>query len=111
MALNRHEDSKINDAEDAAGRAQRQGTELRGEIHHLRDKVAKLSMTCQALWELLRDRTKLTEEDLQRKVASVEESLAEPLACPQCGRAVSRKKNDRCMFCGIQAKSDRIFDV
>jgi predicted amidophosphoribosyltransferase len=36
--------------------------------------------------------------------------MGEALQCPQCGRQVSRKKN-RCLFCGIEAESDRVFDV
>ena len=57
MALDRHEHSQLNEAKDAAGRAQRQGTEIKDEIRLLRNKVSALSVACQALWELLRDRT------------------------------------------------------
>ena len=111
MALNRHEHSELNDAKDAANRAQRQNTDLKAEIRQLRDKITSLSTACQALWELLRDRSKLTEEDLAKKIAALEGEMSEALVCPQCGRAVSRKKNDTCLFCGIQASRGRVFDV
>lgn len=111
MALDRHEHSQLNEAKDAAGRAQRQGTEIKDEIRLLRNKVSALSVACQALWELLRDRTKLTEEDIVEKIASLEGKMGESLTCPQCGRAVSRKKNETCLFCGVKAKSEHLFDV
>ncbi len=36
--------------------------------------------------------------------------MGEALACPTCGRQVSRKKN-RGIYCGIEVKNSRAFDV
>jgi hypothetical protein len=108
--MDRHEHQQLNEAQDSAGRAARQGTELKSEIKSLEAKLSTLATACQAMWELLRDKSSLTEEQIQSKIEQLSGQMGEALQCPQCGRQVSRKKN-RCLFCGIEAESDRVFDV
>ena len=69
--------------------------------------LAKSLMISESLWELLAERTGLTEDDLYNKLHEVDmrdgvldgknqRSIAE---CPSCGRKVS-PRHTACLYCG-----------
>ncbi len=80
---------------------------VRRKIRDLEHQVARLSLLNQALWELLRDRVGLTDQDLERVVHEVdmrdgvEDGRVTDTAvrCPTCGR-ISNSKHYRCLYCG-----------
>ncbi|MAV34951.1 MAG: hypothetical protein CMJ59_05790 [Planctomycetaceae bacterium] len=79
-------------------------------------KVDSLALTCQALWELLRDRTRLTKEELTEKVNEIDlrdgkvdrkmGSRGQP--CSQCGRVLSKRRM-RCLYCGEVVDKEHMF--
>ena len=74
---------------------------------HLENRLDKLTLICQALWELLKERGELTEEDLAAKVREID--LRDGVAdgkiskqikrCPKCDRVMSQR-HEKCMYCG-----------
>ena len=77
------------------------------EVRMLEANLAKALMIAEALWELVRDKLGLTEEDLNDKLYAIdmrdgqldgknERAVAE---CPQCRRNVSRR-HPACLYCG-----------
>lgn len=68
-----------------------------GNFSDLQRQVDKMALVNQALYELLRDRTGITDEDLRRKISEVDKRdgaedgtvKAAPLRCPKCGGAVT----------------------
>ena len=80
-----------------------------GRIRELEHHVQRLQLLNQALWELLREKLQLSDEDLQAKAHEVdmrdgvEDGLMTntALKCPTCGR-VSSSKHWRCLYCGQQ---------
>jgi len=68
-----------------------------GELAELQRQVDKIALVNQALYELLRARTGITDEDLRRKIREVDmrdgsedgDIKAPPLKCPKCGGAVT----------------------
>lgn len=88
------------------------------DYDHLEDRVDKLLLVCSALWELLRDRTELTEDDLLAKVEEVD--LRDGRAdgkisktvkkCPKCGRTMS-PRHKQCLYCGAQDLTTGAFDA
>ena len=76
---------------------------------NLEQEVRRLALMNQALWEVLRQRLGLTDEDLLRKVKEVDlrdgvedgRMTEVGLECPTCGR-VSSSKHWRCLYCGHQ---------
>ena len=70
------------------------------------------------MWELLRDRSNLSEEALLEKVREVDlrdgaldgKVTVPPQKCPQCGRTVSRRHR-RCIYCGAEGLMDTAFDA
>ncbi|NWK57819.1 zinc ribbon domain-containing protein [Verrucomicrobiaceae bacterium N1E253] len=68
-----------------------------GDLADLQRQVDKMALVNQALYELLRDRTGITDEDLRRKIRDIDKRdgaedgkiKASPLRCPKCGGAVT----------------------
>ena len=96
-------------AREASSAAQRNDTRLRELERH----VARLALLNQALWEMLRDRMKATDVDLEQKANEIDlrDGIADgqitprPLKCPNCNR-VSNSKHSKCLYCGQLFQSD-----
>ena len=75
------------------------------EFHE--DRLNRLTLICQALWELLRDRGELTEEDLITKISEIDlrdgradGKISKQIKhCPKCDRVMS-PRHQKCMYCG-----------
>lgn len=78
-----------------------------GNLEDLQRQVDKIALVSQALYELLKDRTGITDEDLRRKIRAVDmrdgsedgSIKASPLRCPKCGGAVTVGAFS-CQVCG-----------
>ena len=76
---------------------------------NLRKDTERLYLIVQALWELLREKTDLTDEDLQKKVREIDlrdgredgqdKTQTRPSVCQRCGRALE-KGTAVCLWCG-----------
>jgi hypothetical protein len=71
----------------------------------LERRLEKLSLICQALWTLVRERTNLSEDDLARRVQEIDLSdgkldgrVSGAVDCGACGRRFARSR-DRCLYC------------
>ena len=112
-----HQDRRIAAAETMAESATSQASDFRGATQELRDRLDRLVLASMALWELLRERTDLTEEDLLKKVQEIDlrDGQADgrvtrpPRKCPKCGRVVSRR-HARCLYCGAANLGHEAFD-
>jgi hypothetical protein len=78
--------------------------------------LERLSLTCRAMWELLRERTSVSEADLIAKVHEIDlrdgrlDGRARSAAkhCPQCSR-VNNSRRDRCLYCGAELEAGSPF--
>ena len=95
---------------EVAGEVSAQRRETAGyqrEIKDLQYQVQRFALLNQALWELLRERAKLTDADLEAKIREVDlrdgvedgRMTQTGLKCPTCGR-VSSSKHWKCLYCG-----------
>ena len=76
---------------------------------NVRKDTERLYLIVQALWELLRENTNLTDEDLQKKVREIDlrdgredgqdKTQTRPSACKRCGR-VLEMGTAVCLWCG-----------
>ena len=97
-----------------ARRATRSVDELERELG---EKVDRLALICRAMWELVRERNHLSEEDLLDKISEVDLSdgildgkvRTPQKRCSSCGKVLSRK-HMRCYYCGAQELWDSAFD-
>jgi hypothetical protein len=106
----------INNASSKASHAEVKVTTVGRNVRRLEDKLDSLALTCQALWEILRDRTKLTEEDLIEKIMEIDLRDGKEdgrmgtagAPCPRCNRVLSRR-HDNCMYCGEEVGKSHLF--
>ena len=100
-----------------ADKAERTAEGAADRLAALQNHVERLSLACQALWELLRDRTELTEEDLEAKVVEVDMRDGRLDAkigttqqdCPACGRKTNSTRSI-CIMCGAPLKRPHQFE-
>ena len=80
--------------------------------HHDQQKqIEHLTLLCQSMWELLRDTTGLTDDQLRHKVSVVDSRdghsdgkiSKQVFACPRCGKNCN-STNDRCVMCGADLR-------
>ena len=81
-------------------------------VESLEREVARLSLSCGALWSLLRERHGMTDTDLADRIETMDlrgatRSSPPPAmrACKSCGRSV-RADRRWCLYCGAAGGSD-----
>ena len=102
-----HETHSSSMASRDAARAGSKVDRLAQENKILHNNLEKSMLICEALWELLRDRAKLTDEDLHKKIYEIDmrdgvldgKNVRKAVECPDCGRKVS-SRHPACIYCG-----------
>ena len=105
------------DAADAKLRAETANREVQHIEHTLVEKVNKLTLICQAMWELMRDQSGLTEQMLLEKVKEIDlrdgklDGRLAPAAkkCPSCHHELS-SRHTTCLYCGTLLVSESAFN-
>lgn len=96
-------------AAEASGRA----TQAGNQVAHLRREVNRLLMITEALWEILRDREGLTDNQLVGKIDEIDmrdgaidgqRAKEAPTDCAECGRTLARRQ-PVCIYCGTDAEN------
>lgn len=95
-------------AEAPAARADT-GTSLR--LRELSQELERMRLLNQALWELLRERAGLTDEDFEAKIREIDlrdgvedgRMTDTAVQCPRCHR-ISNSKHGKCLYCGTRFK-------
>lgn len=97
---------------DLLPRRDSRAAEVGMEVRELQRKLERLMLLNQAMWELLRDRLKLTDAELESMVAQVDlrdgvqDGKMTPTAvrCPSCGR-VNNMRHKKCIYCSTEFES------
>ncbi len=99
----------IRAASEAGGKANR----ATSETMQLRREVNRLLMINEALWEIIRDREGLKDEDLIKKIDEIDlrdgvlngrRAKQAPADCDNCGRTLP-KRQPVCINCGTDAEN------
>lgn len=104
-------------AAEAAIEARKAVRSLQDFEMRLGENFDRLTLICRAMWELMRERNNLTEEDLLKKVNEIDllDGILDrklrnpPRNCSKCGRTIS-KRHMRCIYCGAESLMDTAFD-
>lgn len=83
----------------------------------LEERLERLALVNMAMWELLREKTKLTEEELLLKVLEIDlrdgnedSKVTRTVAkCQSCNRAMS-PRHTKCIYCGAEKLAQSAFD-
>lgn len=112
-----YQQGKIQSAQDTAERAANKVDRSTEELTHLRRHVERLTLTCQALWELLRERNIATEAELETRILEIDlrDGKADGRigskisACPNCG-SNTHSRRQTCVMCGAPLSREHIFE-
>jgi ribosomal protein L32 len=97
-------------ASQAAAESKHLAKDVRIEAEAAQGRIDRLVLICRAMWELLQERTDLTDADLAAKVREIDQrdgqtdgKLKAPktAACPSCGRPMALR-NVKCLYCGAE---------
>lgn len=100
--------SQDSDGTSEALKAERAASyELKTQLTELLRHVERLALLNQALWELIRTKLSLTDDDLEQMARQVDlrdgredgQITAIAVQCPSC-RRICNSKHDRCLYCG-----------
>jgi hypothetical protein len=113
-----HHEGRIGDAEAEARAADSKADAVVHEFARLQRRLDRLALGCQALWELLRESTGITDEELATKIREVDlqdgqtngRMTTQITECPQC-RARTNSKRSTCVMCGAPLESKHAFEV
>jgi len=100
------QEGRIRNAEKRADRAADKTLDLASSAGSLQRRLDMMTLANQALFEILRDRFGLTEEEVIRRMAEIDgrdgksdgKIGARVVSCRRCGRKVSTARQ-RCMYC------------
>lgn len=98
-------------------RSERHTNRLSVQMQDLERRVDSLSLICQAMWELLQERTNVTEDMLIEKVHEIDledgkldgKRSKDVMYCLECHRPLS-KRHHRCLYCDRGQPIDSVFD-
>ena len=88
-------------------RAETKVDRLAPDVKALQRQVDHLSLACQAMWEMLRDNTTLSDAELEKKILEIDlrdgkadgKLGPQVLTCPACGAKTNSARNS-CVMCG-----------
>ena len=112
-----YQQGQIHRAQSDATRAESKARTVENELRRIYDRIDSLALTCQAMWELIRERTTLADEDIERRMQEIDlrdgkadGKMNTPVfECPDCGRNVSRR-HFRCLYCGAEFERQHLFE-
>ena len=107
-----------NEAKSQARRAETEAGNLRNRVKILENNVAKALLINEALWELIREKLRLTDDELNDKLYAIDmrdgtldgkNQRSSAMKCPQCNRMVS-PRHAACLYCG-HIMDDSVFSI
>jgi len=111
-----YQQGQIQEAKTDAIEAKVEAAQYSDRVRDLELAVGHMALACQEMWELLRARTGITEEELLAKMREVDlrdgtlDGRMTPVltTCPECGKP-SNTKQSQCMYCGAAIPKPHVF--
>lgn len=102
-----YERKRLHEAENQARHASKKTSDLKEEVRELSHRLDRLALVSHAMWELLREHTKLTDQDIRAKVRQIDlldgvrdrKITPQTSVCSGCGRPLNTKISS-CPYCG-----------
>ncbi|NER79322.1 MAG: hypothetical protein F6K42_07000 [Leptolyngbya sp. SIO1D8] len=110
------QNQRIGEANRIAARANRQSEKLEDTLDELEGRIEKLSMLCQAMWEVLQTKAKFPDTLLAAKLEEIQARNVGPngkkvFHCASCNRALNKNHLNKCMYCGQEQPPRSIFEM
>lgn len=118
MLFDLYQQSKIRSLESATDDAFAKAHSTEMSVDQLAARLGRLALMSQALWELLRDRHGVSEDELKAKILEVDlrdgakdgAMGTSVLTCPTCGSRTNSKR-PMCIICGVPVPTKHMFEV
>ncbi|MGV3629316.1 MAG: hypothetical protein ACO1PN_16685 [Betaproteobacteria bacterium] len=109
--------SAASNAEFAKRDAESTAARLHSESLRLEAKIDALALVCQALWEIVREKTDLTENDIEQKMTEIDlrdgredgRIAGVMKKCPACNRP-SHSSQSICIYCGASLEEGHLVE-
>ncbi len=109
-------DALLNAMAESTSAASVPGTPRPGDTAELHERIDQLLLVNSAMWELLAEKTGLTENDLVTRIAEIDarDGVADgkmtyaPVKCRQCQRTIFPKQ-DKGLYCGAPRPLENVF--
>lgn len=117
MIWDMHQQAQITDLNRSADRAKNKASSLDESFRRLQRQMDNITLASQSMWELIRNNTNLTEDDLEKKMLEVDlrdgtadgKISTQVLKCGSCGRNTNSKRTI-CIMCGAPTKKLNRFE-
>lgn len=108
-----YQQGQIRDAQGRVASANARATDAVTQVRMLEDRVDRLTMICLAMWTLLKESGKFTDEELVNLVREVDltdgkldgKYRVETTLCPSCKRTMAAKHR-KCIYCGAERPNE-----
>lgn len=109
--------AEIQSARSKASNAENKARAAEIDLTRLEARLDTLTLTCQAMWEVIRDQAGLTDEGILARMEEIDLRDGQkdgrlrqaPVDCPNCGRTANSRRK-MCMYCGQAIESEHVFD-
>ncbi|MBN1516746.1 hypothetical protein JXA32_09280 [Candidatus Sumerlaeota bacterium] len=99
------------------GRTEQPEQQRKTDAMELGMRLDRIALICQAMWELLREHTGMSDEDVMQKMAEIDlrdgkedgKMRHKVVTCPNCKRPANTRMA-RCWFCGQEFKREHLFE-
>ena len=107
-----------NEAKRQVRKAETEAANLCNRVKILENNVAKALLINEALWELIREKLRLTDDEFNEKLYAIDmrdgtldgkNQRSHAMKCPQCNRTVSHR-HAACLYCG-HIMDDSVFSL
>jgi len=104
-------------AQKTADRAIEKNAETVLDLQTVAHRLDALTLASQALWELLRERTGLTDHEILRRIEQIDlrdghkdgKITPRPIVCPNCGKTLN-SRHKRCIYCSATLVPSEVFN-
>jgi hypothetical protein len=111
MLWEAYQQTRITGAERTAESAEAKVERCARSIEEVQRHLDRLSLACQAMWELLRECSDLTEDDIEKRMLEIDgrdgcvdgKIGPQVVDCPSCGRKTNARRGT-CIMCGAPVK-------
>ena len=117
IILDLYQQKRIREVQEEAESARRKAASVDQKISVLEKRCDRMALASQALWELLREKTDLTDEDIENSILEVDmrdgrsdgKMSRSVVKCHSCGRK-SNSTRSECLYCGSMISKQNVFE-
>jgi hypothetical protein len=118
ILLDIYQQRGINEAKADAESASRKAQSVEDKLDALSRRCDRLALACQAMWEILRERSGMADAEIEQKILEVDlrdgrvdgRISRSVVRCDSCGRN-SNSTRPGCIYCGAPLAKTNVFEV